>query len=387
MPGRGQVLGGCFLGTSKKIAFIVIGWFLLLIPGIIIIELLFGGWIIEDEWRPASQINVLRHYEVHFDIAHLYPHEQKIVIYKRDENGLRMDCMGPENVDILTVGGSTTDQTYLHLKDTFQSVLGQKLSKDLGQKICIANAGIDGHSSWGHLLSFKHWFPAIKNLKPKHIIFYVGINDANFGRLIQEKPDYDVRPKSLMKYIYKQSAFAGMAIYIKHAILNDGNRVAYGRKIHFKPAQYTEATLTPGTAELARKNALRFRERMQHLVAHAKRLGARAICVTQPHRLAKDGKGIRKAFPYNGKIYNGLDYDYSIRQLNAQMQQVCGAENVIDLYGADFSKQDFYDYVHTTDKGARKIAERLYEAYRDQGLDKDLVTLKSIAGSKEAGKA
>ena len=359
------------MSITKKVLFLVIGWVLLLIPAIILIEILFGGWIIEDEWKEAIRINVLRNYKTSIYIRNRYPHERQTVIYKRDENGLRMDCEGVENIDILTVGGSTTVQRDIHFEDTYQTILGRKLSDALDKKICIANAGIDGHSTYGHLLSFKHWFPLIKGLQPTHILFYIGINDANFHRLEMGRRYSNLKPRTLGDLIIAKSAIYNFFKDSIYAIRYDGRKVAHGRLVSFKPDQYTVTTLTPGVARIARQNALFFRNRLQRLVEHTERLGAKAICVTQPHKLTKNGKGIQQAFEYKGKTYNGLDYDYAIRLLNVQIRQVCGDKNFIDLYHANLTSQDFVDYVHTTNKGAEKVATLLYGAYLKLGLVKD----------------
>ena len=36
---------------------------------------------------------------------------------------------------------------------------------------------IDGQSTIGHIWNFQNWLVNIKDLKPKAIIFYIGIND------------------------------------------------------------------------------------------------------------------------------------------------------------------------------------------------------------------
>ncbi len=45
----------------------------------------------------------------------------------------------------------------------------------------VANAGITGQNSVGHILNFHNWFNYISNLNPKYIIAFVGINERGVG--------------------------------------------------------------------------------------------------------------------------------------------------------------------------------------------------------------
>ena len=64
--------------------------------------------------------------------------------------------------------------------ETFQEILEYNLSENLNRKICVSNAGVDGHSTYAHLISFDSWFPIIDQLNPDIYLLYVGINDAFF---------------------------------------------------------------------------------------------------------------------------------------------------------------------------------------------------------------
>ena len=66
---------------------------------------------------------------------------------------MRSNCKNTKDVKILTVGGSTTDQRYINLDSTFQSILESKINQYIDKNICIANAGVDGHTTFGHIYS------------------------------------------------------------------------------------------------------------------------------------------------------------------------------------------------------------------------------------------
>ena len=64
--------------------------------------------------------------------------------YSKDEYGFRGREKNLENIDILVLGGSTTDERYLNLEDTWVERLEEKINKKFSKEIDIVNAGIDG---------------------------------------------------------------------------------------------------------------------------------------------------------------------------------------------------------------------------------------------------
>ncbi|HYH16680.1 MAG TPA: hypothetical protein VD794_15725, partial [Flavisolibacter sp.] len=138
---------------------------------LVIIELIFGGWV-----RSSNNLNnlgILRNIQRQHHLDGLYPDSTGIIHYTRDKYGFRGPSIynTPEKIDILTIGGSTTDQRMLDDSKTWQVVLENNF-KRMGQHYLIANAGIDGQSTSGHIKNFELWFPQVKSLKPKYFIFY-----------------------------------------------------------------------------------------------------------------------------------------------------------------------------------------------------------------------
>ena len=118
-----------------------------------------------DKWLIVKEGNILRNFHYEFDIKGLYKlrdSDETSVIYNRNKFGLRDDCSTTSNIDMLTIGGSTTDQRYVKLEDTFQKVLEERISEYIGRKVCVSNAGVDGHSSMEYSFHLKigfHLFP------------------------------------------------------------------------------------------------------------------------------------------------------------------------------------------------------------------------------------
>ncbi len=333
----------------------------------------------DDGWSRTLRLNVVRSRTYDYHVAHLYEWQAPTIRYVRDEYGLRDDCASAGDIDILTVGGSTTDQRFLAQQATFQAVMQRELTRVAGPGICVSNAGVDGHSTHGHLRAFSDWFPLIPRLRPKLFVFSIGINDADFTRTGPSVLEDKVAGRA---GALKELQIAQVGLWLRETLNGLWGRrpVHAGQKeIARRSSDYTQVRLAADTAARAARNAEGFRLRLRRMLGYARANGAEAICVTQPHRQVRavDGekRGIRFAFDAKGpgNIYGGLDYDYSLRLLYRVMREECGQSRLIDLYNADFDDGDFYDYVHTTPNGARKIGREVARSITNSELMNQLL--------------
>lgn len=142
--------------------------------GIVIIELIFGSWLNTYNY---GYLTLPRNYQIISDTSDLYNNGGKVT-YTRDENGFRGSYSTPSDIDFLVLGGSTTNEMYIDDCCTWTNLLANMANED-GHDISVVNAAIDGQSVLGHVWNFDNWFPNIKNLSPKYIIAYFGINERN----------------------------------------------------------------------------------------------------------------------------------------------------------------------------------------------------------------
>nr|VFK19163.1 MAG: GDSL-like Lipase/Acylhydrolase family [Candidatus Kentron sp. LPFa]VFK33648.1 MAG: GDSL-like Lipase/Acylhydrolase family [Candidatus Kentron sp. LPFa] len=340
---------------------------------IIIFSCLIGVTVIEiglrlvkstDQWVVTEEANILRNFQFSYDISNLYPTDVSVTDYVRNEYGLRDDCENPDDIEILTIGGSTTDQRYVPFEFTYQTVLQQRLRAAESNFGCVSNAGVDGHSSWGHLFAFDKWFPLISDLNPKFILLYVGVNDANFLRTDSPNAGFDTNTSGDFKRYLKgfHVVRALLPIYRLPRQRSENASAAYAGHAP-RPYEYSDYTVTvmnEETRRLTTENAAAFKSRMSAILNEIRMLNAIPICVTQPHRYVitkEDGQtyGIPSVL---GDGFSGLDYDFSIQQLNSVLFELCGV-NTVDLYSHNFLNSHFYDGVHTTSLGSQEIGETL----------------------------
>lgn len=338
---------------------------------IILIEVIFGGWIFST--NDLSNLGIMT--DVRFEYTHdLYPSEAKTVVYSRDKFGLRgvNTFNHPEKIDVLTVGGSTTDQRYITDSLTWQQMLEKKLNSG-GKSLLISNAGVDGQSSYGHIKSFELWFPKVKSLKPKYVLFYVGIND--FFKLNGNSAfdDMDATSKFSLKnkiiYAFQtKSAVYNLYRKINGWISADKQRARH-QKVDFSKHEYTSAGVTPPDFIKSYDDRLSgFRKRIEKLIAQTTSMGAEPIFITQPacsYQFKNDTLlGKKEVNNYMDTIpFNGVDYYQMISIINKSIKEVCskGKHQVIELTSLPVWKhEDFYDFFHMTPAGAEKLANEIY---------------------------
>jgi hypothetical protein len=331
--------------------------------GLLLVEFALRVINANDSWERTRDANILRSIQYSYDVSQLYENDTPVVDYVRNQYGLRDSCKSPLEVDILTVGGSTTDQRYVSYSSTYQATL-EKILKNSNEKFgCVTNAGVDGHSIYGHQFSFDHWFPLIPDLEPKIILLYVGINDANFLRE-GPTPGYDTQRGSVKSFL--KSLEVVRALLPIYRLLKQKSENASAAYAGHTPKLYTNDDYKVNvrneqTEFLANQNASAFRLRMENLLSEIHALGATPLCATQPHRFVKeiDGElmGVKNVL---GEGFSGIDYDYSLRKLNEVIFDLCGS-NTVDLYSHEFSNSDFYDGVHTTASGSEEIGRIIAE--------------------------
>lgn len=357
-----------------------IGWnAAFLCAGILILEICFGGWFRDTG---LDRLNILRNARMRVKVDALYPSEP--IDYTRDAMGLRGRYAALDRIDVLTVGGSTTDQRYVDDGKTWQAVLQSEALKH-GKKISVANAGMDGHSTVGHLRSFEVWFPRIwrpslnggQSLKPRLVLFYVGINDLfseearRFDLRIRERARGNrsradgVKDRSALYSLYQRLT----GTYRVYRQLRIGHS-----KVDFENVHWTARGLISTSYRRLMADELEaYEKRLDLLFEEVRKLGSTAIFVTQTSRTCKivDGAtvGAEEARgEYDGLACNGADICGMLREINNVTMRSCRRNGGICLDLARdvrFDDSDFYDWYHNTPSGAAKIGRYLAAALRD----------------------
>lgn len=337
---------------SLRSSLSVFGWNgLILVVGLLVIEAIFGGWFSSTGF---GALHIPRNVELRHEITDAGK-KTGVALYRRDQWGLRGSHTSPDQIIVLAVGGSTTNELYVDDSRTWTAVLQQAFAA-AGHAVVIGNGGIDGHSTVGHLNSFDLWYPRLPGLKPRFVMFYVGINDVQ----VAEHARYDtIIPKTpwqrLRRYVSNNSALNRGFRTLRGMIKAERARLVYLDE----PPRIGPIDGTP-TVDLASYGVrtAKYAARLAALAAKARAWGARPIFITQRRgdAFTIDGKnhGTGQA-ALNARVIQNLFNETTMRVCR-EVRAICiDLANEIDLTPADFT-----DPVHTNPAGSRKIGNYLY---------------------------
>lgn len=300
------------------------------------------------------------------------PKLDAVIVNTRNSLGFR----GPEppppaewkdDLTIITVGGSTTECHFLNDNRTWPFLLGVKL-RDSFPDCWLNNAGLDGHSTFGHTIFLNDY---IKHLRPRVVIFLVGVNDME-----TEGPSFHDR-------LNTRGGYADLKHFIfqNSEVLNLGLNLVRGwRAQRFNNT--TNAMLVMDSSRklvlpdsvMARRLAAQapflagYRRRLEGLADTCVAWGILPVFVTQPN-LFGEGRdaptGVDLAlFPCdpNDAGLNGRLMWQLLERYNDVVRSVGAARGVPVIDLARMMPKNslyYYDMSHFTNAGAREVADLL----------------------------
>jgi lysophospholipase L1-like esterase len=280
-------------------------------------------------------------------------------------------------ITMICVGGSTTQCLYLSDGTTWPDCLAAKFEAKQAN-VWINNAGIDGHSSFGHLELLDQFLVA---LRPKVLLFLVGLNDVDREDLSQYdastlrslKRDEDSIARTVQRMMLRNSdAFALLDNFrLQWSARRKG--LTHGEPIGHQPisASIESRPLTDEsrTQWLAQRNPIcleGYQRRLEAIVKRCAAVGIECILVTQPvlYGVGRDDiTGVDLERVSVGEV-DGWTHWRLLQQYNQVTKQV-GQDNnvsVIDLANElPKSSRYFYDLTHYNQEGAQAVAEIVYQ--------------------------
>lgn len=291
------------------------------------------------------------------------------VVFSRNSLGLR-GADPPQDFEnylsIITLGGSTVESHFQSDTKTWTQLFGDRLKTEF-PNVWVNNAGKDGLSTFGQLLML---YDHVVKIKPKVVIFSVGVNDVGLHILRKYDAWMLIDRKLSNEARFDKSSQSGIVTFVdnlwrayiakKSGLTHDLNGFFRQEHMVLTDVQKQE------TIKSMEQSVAEFKNRMKVLIEIARSNEIEPILVTEPSVLGDlvdkttgVDLGTIKHRDINGSVY------WDVLQLYHQALKEVGSEEsvfVIDM-GTTMPKDSlyFYDAHHYTDEGARKFADLLYE--------------------------
>ena len=315
------------------------------------IEIIFGYWF--DEYNFGIHMRKHRN-KYEFYETKLNKENHKF-IYKRNFYGFRgQEVDNLESIKYVFLGGSTGNERLLPEHLTIVGKLNHLLKKD-NKKIKIINASVDGKTLKGHLNDFKYWFPKLKRFNPEYFIIYAGINDSVIDQpdkydntfdnsIIKKMRDYISNNSITIELIknIRNKYFSNFTLKYETSNSNDLYK-------NFKYINYNEAKKIYNTKDLINNYKYlsdRYRLRIDNLFKEIINRNSKVIFITQ---VKYDGLKDEKLFMLN-EILKKFSEEKNINIIRLD-----------ELF--EGNEGDFFDGVHTTSKGSKKISEIIFQEF------------------------
>jgi len=275
----------------------------------------------------------------------------------------------PNTLSIIAVGGSTTECLYLPDGKDWPAIVGDSL-KTRFSRVWINNAGLDGHSTFGHIVLMKEY---ILPLRPKIVLFLVGRNDiGNTGDSGFESSHIKSRIsfssfENFLKSLSAHSELASLGLNVYRYFRAKSQGLPHA-VVHLSP----EKTLPyPGkdleqTLEFHKKNFIPWYEkRLETLITLCEKNNILPIFITQPALFGPGIDPVTNADLAGIAVEGDVGYDaWMLLELyNETTRRIC---KKMQVYLIDLAKEMpknsayYYDYLHYTIEGSQKVAEIIF---------------------------
>lgn len=300
--------------------------------------------------------------------------------------GLRGDeFSSDQRYRILVFGGSAAECLYLDQDEAWPQILQQRLAQAARVPVWVGNAAMSGRSSRHHVVQAQYLLPQYPRVDA--ILLFVGVND--FLKRLEAGDRYDPDPprEELMRWAFFQRPFgwsvdatAIARLYARHQAMrrfqreplfqDDEGRVYARWRNHRRAATRLLNELPDLTVALAA-----YARNLNAVVDLARAAGVEVVLVTQPSLWRPHLTPQERDLLWTGGVgnyrYSKVREYYSVEALaagmsrfNERLLEVCRERAVPCIDLAPRIPKDtraFYDDVHFNERGARAVADALFD--------------------------
>ena len=308
-----------------------------------------------------------------YSFTNEYPDYDSLIIHKKNSLGYRGEEMPSDSsyTKVIVVGGSTTECFFVTENKAWPQVFQQE-TRRANPKFWVNNAGLNGHSTFGHLILLKD---IIVKQKPDYVYFLVGVNDMDRSDL----NDFDGRylkgtSVNMEKNSWFKNAFLTLSnnsevfnlIYnVSKAIKARNQKIFVDQKVILKKSDTLalSPTASKNVLDAQKKLVPAYQQRIQSLIDVCLQHKIKPVFLTQPLLYGEgiDPKtGIDLATHRVSEQMNGELYWKKLELYNEATRKTCLANKVdlIDLaYLLPKNSAYFFDEMHFSNEGSIQVGK------------------------------
>ena len=289
---------------------------------------------------------------------------EPVIVHSRNALGFR----GPDpprdfdrHLTIVAVGGSTTECMYLSDGRDWPALVGHGLAPSI-PSVWMNNAGLNGHSTFGHLMLLRQHIAA---LHPRVVVLMAGVNDVARGDL-SAYDTMQIGPHTTMEALAQRSALASAALNGWRAWKASRAGLLHPQMDLRKwPQDVGRRADAEGLLNFHRQFLPAYRQRLEIISRLCREAGIELVLVTQPMLygpVVDDQTGVDlgriAVIPAQG-VNGTLAWD-ALELYNDVMRQLGADERLLVIDVArrmPKSSRFFYDFMHFTPAGAARVAD------------------------------
>lgn len=294
--------------------------------------------------------------------------------FRTNSWGIRGDELGPDDIRILAMGGSTTACVLLDQEKAWPQLLQSNLnSRKASDRYWVGNLGVDGMKIWGTYLQLRDLVPSLPKIDT--VLILHGVNDLQY-RLIHHK-NFEKEIESRMRQLNPRSLGFFERTQIWRAYTQASRAWAGGKNKSMDNIVFYQFVRRLRRIGKQSDKVPDFSSALKHyetilnmIIDEARRQDIEPVLLTQPslwrinlsekeeRSLWFGGEGdflkVRGSTYYSARVLQEL-----LSRYNQLTLRVCREKKIrcIDL-AAKLPKDHtiFYDDVHFTELGARRVA-------------------------------
>ena len=295
----------------------------------------------------------------------------KIVYTTRNHMGFRGEAPPKnfaESLTIIAVGGSTTACELISDNKTWCDILAVKLKSNF-KSLWLNNAGLDGHSTYGHIVLMEDF---IIKIRPQVVLFLVGANDIGLETARIYDQDQFKKPLTglvapLWDRLVNKSEVLIYSINFCRFLKAKRSGLTHTLLNFYEMDQFDILTekVPPIILEHKQKYLAPYAERLKRLIKISRQNSIEPVFITQPSFFGDlidptTGINLARVFTtgWNGKVF------WQVLELYNDVVRNIAAEHhvgLIDL-AREMPKRTeyYYDTFHYTNTGCQEVAEIVF---------------------------